>query len=115
MRVELLYFEGCPNYRGLLPRLRETLARAGVSDEIELRPVESIEEAERERFLGSPTVRVDGRDVDPKAAERTDYGIKCRLYPVSGASTGVPPESWIAAAIDDARSGEADEGKAGKR
>lgn len=106
MRVELLYFEGCPNYRGLVPTLREELARAGISDEIELRQVRSIEEAERERFLGSPTVRVDGRDVDPIAGERSDYGIKCRLYRVAGASRGVPPEGWIAAAIDDARARE---------
>jgi hypothetical protein len=106
MRVEVLYFEGCPNYGELLPKLRETLARAGISDEIELRAVQSIEEAERERFLGSPTVRVDGRDVDPMAGERNDYGIKCRLYRVSGTSTGLPPERWIAAAIDDARAPE---------
>jgi hypothetical protein len=115
MRVELLYFDGCPNYRRLLPKLRETLARAAVSDEVELRQVASIEDADRERFLGSPTVRIDGRDVDPTAGERTDYGIKCRLYQLCGASTGLPPESWIAAAIDDARSGQENEGKAGRR
>jgi len=103
MRVELVYFDGCPNYRELLPTLRETLARTGVPDEIELRRVKSVEEAERERFLGSPTVRVNGRDVDPMADERTDYGITCRLYRVSGANVGVPPQRWIAAAIDHAR------------
>jgi catechol 2,3-dioxygenase-like lactoylglutathione lyase family enzyme len=103
MKVELLYFDGCPNYERLLPKLRETLARAGVSDEVELRRVTSIEDAERDRFLGSPTVRIDGRDVDPMAGERSDYRIKCRLYKLSGASTGLPPVSWIAAAIEDAR------------
>jgi catechol 2,3-dioxygenase-like lactoylglutathione lyase family enzyme len=109
MKVELLYFDGCPNYERLLPKLRETLARAGVSDDVELRRVASTEDAERIRFLGSPTVRIDGRDVDPTAGERTDYGIKCRLYKLSGASTGLPPESWIAAAIEDARSEQAGE------
>ena len=54
MRVELLYFEGCPNYEALLPRLRRLLHDAGVMDEIELRRVETVEAAERKHFLGSP-------------------------------------------------------------
>jgi hypothetical protein len=66
MKVELLYFDGCPSHERLLPRLRELVAEAGPDGQVELRRVETIDEAERERFLGSPTVRVDGRDVDPE-------------------------------------------------
>jgi hypothetical protein len=91
VRVELLYFEGCPNHERLLPRLNELVAGAGV----ELRRVESIEAAERERFLGSPTVRIDGVDVDPGAADRTDFGLKCRLYRSDEGTSGLPPERWI--------------------
>jgi len=99
MTIELLYFDGCPSYEALLPRLRELLDAEGVADEIELRQVESLEAAEYERFLGSPTVRVDGVDVDPGAGERRDFGLKCRLYRSHGGSSGLPPEDWIIEAI----------------
>jgi len=95
VRVELLYFEGCPNHERLLPRLNELVAGADPGAGVELRRVESIEAAERERFLGSPTVRIDGVDVDPGAADRTDFGLKCRLYRSDEGTSGLPPERWI--------------------
>jgi hypothetical protein len=95
MKIELLYFDGCPSYAELLPRLRELLAGEGVDEEVELRRVESPEEAERERFLGSPTVRIDGEDVDPSAVERTDFGLECRLYRTEEGLVRTPPEDWI--------------------
>jgi len=99
MKVELLFFDGCPNYEALMPRLRELLAQEGVSEQFERRRVESPEAAERERFLGSPTVRIDGEDVEPDAAERSDYGLKCRLYRSGGKTSGVPPDEWVVAAV----------------
>jgi len=102
MRIELLYFEGCPSYEALLPELRALLASEGISDEIELRAVEAIEDAERERFLGSPTLRIDGKDVDPSAEGREDFGIKCRLYRAEDGLGHVPPQAWVRAALRDA-------------
>jgi hypothetical protein len=99
MRVEPLYFDGCPHYESLLPRLRELVAERDPNLELELRRVESADEAERERFLGSPTVRVDGRDVDPGASERQDFGLKCRLYRSDGETSGLPPDEWIRSAL----------------
>jgi hypothetical protein len=99
MKVELLYFDGCPSYERLLPRLRELVAEADPSVEVELRRVETIDEAERERFLGSPTVRVDGRDVDPGADGRGDFGMKCRLYIAADGLGPLPPDSWITEAL----------------
>lgn len=99
VRIEVLYFDGCPHHEALLPRLRELLDRARVDGEIHLRRVESLEAAERERFLGSPTLRVDGRDVDPGAAERQDFGLKCRLYPGEQQTVGLPPDDWVLAAL----------------
>lgn len=100
MRIELLYFDGCPSYQELLPELRRLLVDEGVVEEIELLQIESIEGAERERFLGSPTVRIDGEDVDPGAAGRADFGLKCRLYRNEGRVTKTPPEPWIRAALE---------------
>jgi hypothetical protein len=99
MKIELLYFDGCPSYQALRPKLEALLAREGVEDEIELRQVETSEAAEDERFLGSPTLRIDGEDVDPGAAARSDFGMKCRLYRSAEGAAGVPPEDWIAEAI----------------
>jgi hypothetical protein len=99
MTVEVLYFDGCSSHEALLPRLRRLLDEAGFASEIHLRRVDSPEGADRERFLGSPTVRIDGSDVDPAAAERTDYGLKCRLYPTGDGLRGMPPDDWIRDAL----------------
>lgn len=76
-KIELLYFDGCPGYRDLLRRLRELVEDPA---DVKLHPIDFPEEAERTRFLGSPTLRVNGEDVEPGAADRSDYGMKCRLY-----------------------------------
>jgi hypothetical protein len=102
MKIELLYFDGCPNHEALLPRLREFLARDGSPAEIGLRRIADEEAAQRERFLGSPTVRVDGHDIEPDAELRTDYGMKCRLYRTAGGLSGHPPQEWLQAALDQA-------------
>lgn len=95
MKIELLYFDGCPNHEVLLPQLRSVLEREGVEEEIQLRRVESPDAAESERFLGSPTLRIDGDDVEPDANVRTDFGLKCRLYRSPEGMSGLPPEVWI--------------------
>ena len=105
MKVELLYFDDCPNYALLAPRLRKLLGERGISAEVELRRVESPDAAIAERFLGSPTVRIDGRDIEPEAAERSDYGLKCRLYRTSEGLQGTPPEHLLLAALAEADRG----------
>lgn len=101
-RVDLLYFDGCPGHERLTPVVRRLARAAGA--ELVLRRVDTQEAAQAERFLGSPTVRVDGRDVDPGAAAREDFGIKCRLYRTrAGALSPLPPERWIRDALEAAR------------
>ena len=99
MKVELLYLDGCPNHELLLPRLCELLEHAGVSTEVELVEVPDDAAAQRERFLGSPTVRVDERDVEPGAEARTDFGLKCRLYRTNDGLAGAPPNEWVLDAL----------------
>jgi len=62
--VEVLYFQGCPNHERLIERLPHLLEDEGLSAEIVLREIVDDDQARRERFLGSPTIRVDGRDID---------------------------------------------------
>lgn len=100
MTVEVLYFEGCPSFDRLLPPLRLLVAEHGGDPAaIALRAVETAEAAEADRFLGSPTVRVDGRDVEPTAAGRDDFGLKCRLYRSEEGQSPLPPEAWIRNAL----------------
>jgi len=53
-----------------------------------------VEAAERERFLGSPSVRVNQEDIEPGAEERRDFGMKCRLYVTPDGLSGLPPDRW---------------------
>lgn len=99
MRIEILYFDGCPNHEQLLEHLPRLLEREGVAAEIVLQNVPDSEHAQRECFLGSPTIRVDGRDIEPGAADRSDYGLKCRLYQTPSGFAGLPPDEWVLDAL----------------
>lgn len=103
MKLEVLYFDGCPSHEALMPRLRELMAEVGVDAPVELTHVESVEAAEHERFLGSPTLRVNGQDVDLSSGERTDFGLKCRLYPSPEGLRGAIPDEYLLAALTRAR------------
>src|SRR5271165_1042749 len=79
MRVELLYWAGCPSFPRALSDLRAALVEAGLDpDCVIVREVESETSAAAERFVGSPTVRIDGVDVQPPRDEPT--GLTCRVY-----------------------------------
>ncbi|HEX8976095.1 MAG TPA: hypothetical protein VF781_06235 [Solirubrobacteraceae bacterium] len=103
MKVEVLYFDGCPSHEALLPRLRELMAEAGVDAPVELTRVDSPQTAEQQRFLGSPTLRINGEDVEPAASERTDFGLKCRLYPSRDGLRGRVPDALVRAALSAAK------------
>jgi hypothetical protein len=89
MRIELLYFDDCPNYEALRLRAEQVLVDHGLAEHVELVRIASREEAEANRFLGSPTLRVDGHDIEPGADERSDFGMKCRIY--TSAEDGLRP------------------------
>ncbi len=79
MRVELLWWEGCPSYPETLEDLERVLREEGVDASVELVEVETDEQARRERFPGSPTVRIDGEDALP-AADGEPFSLTCRVY-----------------------------------
>jgi hypothetical protein len=79
MRVELLYWEGCPSRERALEQLRAAMADVELDPgEIALREVQTEGQAAAERFVGSPTIRIDGVDVQPPGQEPT--GLTCRVY-----------------------------------
>lgn len=79
MTVELFYWEGCPSYPEARELLEEVLRRRGDGVEISMHEVKTGEEAQELRFPGSPTIRIDGRDVDPAGAEGPP-SLSCRIY-----------------------------------
>jgi hypothetical protein len=79
MTVELLWWEGCPSYPETLADLERVLREEGIRAELKSVEVESDEQARRERFPGSPTIRVDGEDIFP-AEEGEPYSLTCRVY-----------------------------------
>ena len=101
VRIELLYFADCPNWRNCFDELYTMLRERAVSDDVELIEVESNEEANRLEFLGSPTIRVDGIDIELDIPS-SGYNMENRVYWVDERATGRPPKEWIAAAIDAA-------------
>jgi hypothetical protein len=79
MEIEFLYWEECPSHPEALALLEEVLAERGIEAEIRMREVQTHEAAAEERFPGSPTIRIDGRDVDPAGAE-VPPSLSCRTY-----------------------------------
>jgi hypothetical protein len=98
-RVEVMYFDGCPNVEIATDHAREAVAAAGVLAEVRLVRIDGNTEAMRRQFLGSPTVRVNGEDVDVSARDRMDLGLQCRVYKVDSKLVGMPPVAWIEAAL----------------
>ena len=99
MMIEVLYFEGCPNLAPTLSLVNEVLSELGLSAEIREAEVRTPEDAERLRFIGSPSVRVDGEDIEPGAERRTEYALSCRLY----GDNGFPPKEHLLAALEARR------------
>ena len=106
MKIELLYFSGCPTYQETERLIADTVQSLGVPAEFDSQEVRTQEDAARLRFLGSPTVLVNGVDIDPAARASTDYGLKCRVYRNGKQFTGVPPQELLKRAIQEARNGE---------
>lgn len=97
--VSVLFFEGCPNH-GLAAKLaKEVVARVAPQARVEEVEVRDNEDAARLRFLGSPTIHVDGLDIEPEARSRTDYAMSCRIY----GGSGLPSREMIEAALAEKR------------
>lgn len=88
MKIELLYFNGCPSWEMGLKNLEVALLEENLSASIEMIKVDDDDEAARLRFLGSPHFRVDGQDLWHE--EREMYSLSCRVYPTPEGIKGFP-------------------------
>jgi hypothetical protein len=97
MKVEFLYLAGCPNHVPALERIKEILQEESCGAEVREILVPDVQAARRTKFLGSPTIRVNGIDIEPTARKRGDFGFMCRRY-----SGGLPSHELIRAAVRSA-------------
>ena len=94
VRVELLYFDGCPNWKVADDRLAQALAELGRDDVVVDRHlVETAEQAEELAFAGSPTIRIDG--TDPFATGEEQIGLACRVYVTPAGLSGSPDAAQL--------------------
>ncbi len=93
--IEILYFGGCPHHSATVALTREVVAELNLDAEIREVAVETPEEATEKRFVGSPTVRVNGQDIEPAARAIESFSLACRLY----GGSGVPPKQLLVAAL----------------
>ena len=100
--VEVLTFEGCPHAEPALELVKRVLADRGVGATVRRVDVPNVEAAAAKRFLGSPTIRVNGRDIEPGVAERDQYVLSCRIYRTESGLKGEPDEQWLREALSAA-------------
>lgn len=93
--IEILTFGGCPNRERAFELVSEVVAEVGCDTDVRLIDVPDAEAAERTRFLGSPTIRVNGRDIEPGAEERREYVLSCRVFRTDAGLTGEPDRRWL--------------------
>ncbi len=102
MRIELLYFDGCPTYKTTIKDLHALLKEKGIRDEVRLVKVDSEEKAKKLHFLGSPTVRINGLDIEKKVRDSKVYGLMCRIFVTGKGITPSPPKDMIRKALEEA-------------
>ena len=104
-RIEFLWFEDCPNQAATRELLAEVVAELAPGTPIDDIDATDPAVATDQRFAGSPTIRIDGRDVDPAFEDPGDYTPRCRLYWTDDGLKGRPERSLI---VDALRAGLSD-------
>jgi hypothetical protein len=97
--IEVLTFPGCPNRDGAVALATRVRDQLGSAAEVRVIDIADQSVAEQGRFLGSPTIRVDGRDIEPGAEGQEEYVHACRLYRVGHSLRGLPDEDWLRQAL----------------
>ncbi len=106
MEIEFLWWSGCPSSGEALADLRAELDAHGLDPAaVSVREIETDAEAEELRFPGSPTIRIDGRDIVEPGQD--PVGLTCRVYRLrDGRHSPVPDRADVSAALEAAGGGE---------
>lgn len=101
--VEVLTFAGCPHAGPALALAKRIVAESGRRAKVHCVDIPNADAAAAHRFLGSPTIRVNGRDIEPGVQERTEYVLACRTYRTDAGLTGEPDAGWLREALNASR------------
>ena len=100
IKVEFLYWEDCPSHPQAWKLLQEVMADLGIEVPVERILVVTDEDAQRVAFPGSPTIRVNGADIDPDGAAQMGTALTCRIYRLpDGRFSPVPSREMIRQAL----------------
>jgi hypothetical protein len=98
VRVEVLYVADCPSHAPAVAMLAAILAEEGMAPDIHQVLVSDAAMARELTFRGSPTIRIDGRDVEGEPEEAAGSAVCCRLY-YGSPRIGMPPAAMVRRAV----------------
>lgn len=101
MKIEVLYFEGCPNHSPTVELLRDTLNTFGCQDGIHQIEIRTQAEAEALEFVGSPSIRINGADIEPWVRSAKRFGLSCRTYFDGKHHSGIPSRELLHRAMKE--------------
>ena len=105
MKIEVFYVPDCPHHPSAVKQLRNVLSAEGVLTEINEVAVTDAKAAAEYRFRGSPTIRINGRDISGESHSPLSFALACRMYP-GAKEAGVPPLEMMQRAVREAREGD---------
>lgn len=97
MKIEVLYFDTCPSYKQAIANVKAVIKEKHLQADLLLIKVESAEKAEKVGFQGSPSVRINGKDLEGRDE---GYSFSCRLYRVNGKPAMAPSKEQISAKLE---------------
>lgn len=99
MEISFLYYEDCPSHDDALARLKDVIAQEGIEAHITVKKIETEEQAQEFEFVGSPTIRIEGSDIDPPPPG-AHFGLTCRAFALeNGRISPLPSEGMIRDAL----------------
>lgn len=102
MKVEVLYFKGCPNHHPVVERVQQVLRSEQINVPVDEIEITNAVMAQRVGFLGSPSIRIEGLDIEPEARGLQTFGFGCRTYSdAEWRRSGVPSTTTIRRALNE--------------
>ena len=92
-QFDMLYFDDCPSWKTAAALLEQVVERMDLAAGIDLVRVETDEEAQEQRFVGSPSIRLNGKDLFP--VDHDHYALGCRVYQTPEGMRGWPTEAML--------------------
>jgi hypothetical protein len=102
MKIEVMYLAGCQNHEPTLRLVREILLQEGLEAEVSEIRIEDNRMIQETAFPGSPTVRINGRDIEKDIGLGGVAGLSCRTYRENHVTQPLPGRAMILRALREA-------------